>query len=146
MSTVSRVLVAFDFGVPAHSALSWAASLHRALPESALLAVHVVKPVVVSDAGAMPSLVEPDGIPAVEDLLRAAVTPFDADAWVRVVVGANVAQEILSLARSLRASLIVLGTHARPRTARFILGSVSDAVVHGAHCPVVVVHETDRGP
>jgi nucleotide-binding universal stress UspA family protein len=145
MSTMPRVLVAFDFGAAAHSALSWAASLHRAHPDAAILAVHVVKPVVVGDAVAMPSVADP-GLPGIEDQVRDAVAAFDRDVWVRVVVGVNVAEEILSLARSLRASLIVLGTHTRPRTARFILGSVSDAVVHGAHCPVVVVHETDRAP
>jgi nucleotide-binding universal stress UspA family protein len=144
MSSVYRVLVAFDFGVAGHSALSWASSLHRALPETALLAVHVAKPILTGDAAGMPTLAQPRSLPVLEDMLRAAVAPVDANAWVRVVVGVNIADEILSLAQSLRASLIVLGTRARPRTARFVLGSICDAVVHGARCPVVVVHDTDR--
>jgi nucleotide-binding universal stress UspA family protein len=141
---MTRVLVAFDFGSAAQCALWWATAFQRARLGDTLLAVHVVKPVIVGDRVAMPSLTDPGDLHDLEDKVRAAVTAFDATAWVRIVVGRNVADEILSLAQSLRASLIVIGSHARPRTARYLLGSVSDAVVRGAHCPVLVVHDTDR--
>lgn len=37
------------------------------------------------------------------------------------------------------ADLLVVGTRAHSRLASFVIGSVSSAVVHHAHCPVVVV-------
>src|SRR5215218_2790 len=46
-------------------------------------------------------------------------------------------QEIVQMANEWRADLIVVGSHGRGFWGRF-LGSVSDAVVHNAHCTVLV--------
>ena len=46
---------------------------------------------------------------------------------------------IVAAAESERADLIVVGTHGRGSVGRFLLGSVSDHVVHRADCAVLVV-------
>jgi nucleotide-binding universal stress UspA family protein len=53
---------------------------------------------------------------------------------------------IVATAASERADLIVVGTHGRGTVGRFILGSVSDHVVHNAGCAVLVVRTREDGP
>ena len=49
-------------------------------------------------------------------------------------------EEILSLARTIEASCIVIGSHGKRIMRRMMLGSVSLAVVSQASCTVCVVH------
>lgn len=46
---------------------------------------------------------------------------------------------IVETAEETRCDLIVLGSHGHNRWERLLLGSVSDSVVHHAHCSVMVV-------
>eukprot|EP00914_Ancora_sagittata_P001034 GHVO01002700.1.p1 GENE.GHVO01002700.1~~GHVO01002700.1.p1 ORF type:complete len:130 (+),score=14.85 GHVO01002700.1:36-392(+) len=46
---------------------------------------------------------------------------------------------IITVAKDSNASMIVMGTRGMGTLRRTILGSVSDYVIHHAHCPVVVV-------
>ena len=62
---------------------------------------------------------------------------------VRVTIG-QPTQAILSTARERNADLIVMGTHLRHGWRRALLGSVSDGVLHGCHCPVLTVTSHDR--
>jgi CBS domain-containing protein/nucleotide-binding universal stress UspA family protein len=48
------------------------------------------------------------------------------------------AEEILRLTESLRPDLLVLGSHGRGRFGRLLMGSVSDAVAHRWHGPVLI--------
>ena len=49
------------------------------------------------------------------------------------------AEEILRVARETPCDLIVLGTHGRTGFARLVMGSVAEAVLRNAPCPVVTV-------
>ena len=50
-------------------------------------------------------------------------------------------EEIVELAEEIGAGLIVMGSRGQGRIRRALLGSVSDAVVRHAHCPVTIVRE-----
>jgi len=51
----------------------------------------------------------------------------------------------VKIAAEQSADLIVLGTHARGRLARLILGSTAEAVLRAAPCPVLAVgHEAEE--
>jgi nucleotide-binding universal stress UspA family protein len=50
-------------------------------------------------------------------------------------------EEIVIVAEELGAGLIVMGSRGRGGIRRALLGSVSDAVVRHAHCPVTIVRE-----
>jgi nucleotide-binding universal stress UspA family protein len=50
-------------------------------------------------------------------------------------------EEIVELAQSMGAGMIVMGSRGHSRLRRALLGSVSDAVVRHAHCPVTIVRE-----
>ncbi|CAD5121845.1 DgyrCDS10313 [Dimorphilus gyrociliatus] len=47
-------------------------------------------------------------------------------------------EAIVSAAKDLRASFVMMGTRGMGTIRRTILGSVSDYVVHHCHCPVIV--------
>jgi nucleotide-binding universal stress UspA family protein len=49
------------------------------------------------------------------------------------------AREILDAARSWEADLVVIGSQGHGHFEQFVLGSVANAVVRGAHCPVLLV-------
>ena len=61
-------------------------------------------------------------------------TPFDA----RVLIGTPV-ESILDQAQRIKADLILMGSRGRQGVLRFVLGSVSYAVLHRTTCPVLVV-------
>ena len=65
--------------------------------------------------------------------------PYD----INVTIGQPV-PSILLAANELDADLIVMGTHLRHGWRRALLGSVSDGVLHGSHCPVLTVAAHDR--
>ena len=50
-------------------------------------------------------------------------------------------KEIVELAEEIGAGLIVMGSRGNGRLTRALLGSVSDAVVRHAHCPVTIVRK-----
>jgi nucleotide-binding universal stress UspA family protein len=79
---------------------------------------------------------------ALEAKLREAFeTDRDTDAEVHVTEG-DPASEILHLADEVPADLIVMGTTGRSGIGRLLLGSVAEAVMRKARCPVLTV----RGP
>lgn len=53
-------------------------------------------------------------------------------------------QEILETAREWNADLIAVGSHGRGFWGRTMIGSTSDAIVHNAHCPVLVVQKAEK--
>ena len=50
-------------------------------------------------------------------------------------------EEIVEVAEEIGAGLIVMGSRGYGRLRRALLGSVSDAVVRHAHCPVTIVRQ-----
>jgi nucleotide-binding universal stress UspA family protein len=74
------------------------------------------------------------------DVIRDRFRSPDTLVTVEVVKG-NAEQEIVEIARSWGADLIVVGSHGRGFWGR-MLGSVSDAVIHHAPCSVLVVRHS----
>jgi len=62
----------------------------------------------------------------------------------RVIAG-NPAEAITTLAGEEKAELIAVGSHGRRGLERLLLGSVAEAIMRRAHCPVLVVRATPPG-
>lgn len=131
--------VGIDGSAAAAAALWHAAALARTLEAS----VHVLSAVEPSTDFAPSALQgvnwasQPVAHEAqARELVDDALAALDGPATGEVVIGAPAAalKEL-----SHRVSLLVLGSRGEGAINRTLLGSTSDALVHGAHCPVVVV-------
>jgi nucleotide-binding universal stress UspA family protein len=91
-------------------------------------------------------------VPGIEEnVSREAQQLLDAQAEQIKAAGGAVAQtyvrlgrpveEIIILADTIRAGLIVVGSRGLGGIRRLLIGSVSDSVVRHAHCPVLVVRK-----
>ena len=75
-----------------------------------------------------------------EALDKAAAQAKDKGVTVRPIMRTgSPAQEIVDLARSEQADLVIMGTHGRGGMSRVLLGSVADRVIRLAPCPVLTV-------
>ena len=52
--------------------------------------------------------------------------------------------QIIAMAREMKADLIVMGSHGRTGLSHVIIGSVAEAVIRHAYCPVLVVRDIDQ--
>lgn len=73
--------------------------------------------------------------------LREAFRARGAVCEAKVLVGENVAQEIMGYAEAEGCSLIAMGTHGRGGVGRLLIGSVADKVIRGSRLPLLL-----RGP
>ncbi|HTT53799.1 MAG TPA: universal stress protein [Streptosporangiaceae bacterium] len=146
---MTGITVGFDGSHGAQRAVEWAlreASVHRA--PLTVLAVH---PVAASGWTGSPIMLPPDETAvqqarqaADEAVAKASAELGDSGApsvQVRALSGFPVEELITA---SANADLIVVGSRGSSPFQRLLLGSVSAAVLHHAHCPVVVVPDSKQ--
>ena len=144
---IKQILVPIDFSDCAKKALQYALPLakeHRA----ALTLLYVVPPAYGAgeyggiDYAQLEASMREGGE---KELARLTVDEVrgevSADALVRV---GSPAVNIIEVARSLPADLIVISTHGRTGLKHVLLGSVAEQVVQRAPCPVFVVREREH--
>ena len=134
MLPIQTILHATDFSPESGYAFQLACALARD-SGARLLAVHTYQPHPVSGIDPVPS--------EMVDGLRkqlAQVCPSEATIPVEYHLRRGVpAEEIMRLARESHCDLIVMGTHRRSNWGRLLLGSVAEAVVRQALCPVLTI-------
>ncbi|MEZ0340047.1 universal stress protein [Mycobacterium sp. pV006] len=139
---ITNVVVGVDGSPESRPPLQWAAREAR-LRGTGLTVIHAAMPPV----GAWPVGAAPVGLmewqrQMGEELLADATQAARALTAEAVPVTAefavtNPTGALVEASRT--AALVVVGSRGRGRLARTILGSTSTGLVHGAHCPVVVV-------
>lgn len=142
---ISRLLVATDFSASSKGALRTAVVLAKRLNARVVL-LHAAEP-----SGSLQS--EPL---RADDLskkhyaqqFRKLISASRADEVIpdKVVITGDPVEVILDQAKHQKADLIIVGTHGRRGMKRLMLGSVAEAVVRRAACPVVVVKAQMRKP
>jgi nucleotide-binding universal stress UspA family protein len=133
-----HVVLAYDFSEASENALSWISDVVLAMPSTVeatqrphLSVVHVVE----TQHGSR------EHTAAVERLVTA-VQGLTVDASTHVIVGAGIAEKLVEFADNTDADAMVVcikGGIVR----RWITGSVSDSVLHHAHCPVIAYRDED---
>ena len=144
-----KMLCPIDFDENSMGALDKAVELARHF-EATIFLIHAVP--LVAQFGDVPF---PVGL--YQDQQKAALAKLRETAEQKLrgiehkvtVYAGDVAGSILQAAEQFQPDLIVLATHGRVGLAHFVLGSVAEAVVRRAHCPVLTVrsggHERNPG-
>ena len=132
----SKILFPTDFSHTGDAALALATSLARDTGAT-LLIVHVEEPPTAYGGGELYYGV-PE--PATEDLRKMLYKIEPTDPAVpfehRLVIG-DPANAVVRLAEEEGVDMIVLGTHGRTGFTRLLMGSVAEAIVRRAKCPVL---------
>ena len=140
----TRILVATDGSREAQLALTTAADLAKST-DSELHVLHV---------GEVPLVYHPERHAyraeyeehekEAQQLLEAQVQRIEGagatEAQAHLRMG-RADEEIVGLAQSIDAGLIVMGSRGHGRLRRALVGSVSESVIRHAHCPVTIVRE-----
>ena len=137
---LARILVPTDFSAPSEAALTYGRELANRF-DAALHLIHIAEnPFLRAVVGDRRSLEE-----AAMRWLQDRLTDADRRRGAVAIVehSDEPADEILRYAKSANIDLIVMGTHGRTGLARIVLGSVAEAVVRAAPCPVLTVRSAE---
>lgn len=150
MSTIRTILVPHDFSEYADAALALATELAKAL-DAELHLLHVIQPPAYAYSGELYSGGPVHNLSDPMDLHRSAQRELQDVAsrltlcgstrgvQTRVVEGTRVCDAIDDEACRIEADLIVMGTHGRTGLAHLLRGSVAEATLRQAPCPVLTV-------
>jgi len=144
MTTLPRtILVAIDFSDHADHALDYAAGLAQRLDAK----LHLVHAIAVPSLGvpelgvAYSSMMMESTVKEAQDALAALAARYrDRSPIATTHLEVGDARDVIDrVAETIGADLIVMGTHGRRGIRRALLGSVAEAIVRSAPCPVLVV-------
>ena len=132
----TKYLVPIDFSPHSEAAVEFASAFAKD-SNAELLIVHVVDPDVEQLEGTTPESAMDGLVAALHD-----VQPLDDSIpFAHRLLHGVPAEAIISLATEESVELIVMGTHGRTGLKRVVMGSVAEAVVRRAPCPVMTVKQ-----
>jgi nucleotide-binding universal stress UspA family protein len=140
-----KILFPTDFSTCSNAGLAQATALARDI-NAKLMIIHVEEPPMIYGEGEMYyGAIEPDKA-ALLKMLHA-VVPADPDvSYEHCLLVGDPADEIVNFADKEQCELIVMGTHGRTGFKRLLMGSVAEAVVRRAQCPVLTYKAPQRAP
>ena len=107
-----------------------------------LVIVHVEEPPAAYGTGEMYYGIPDPDMPALTKMLEAVVPGDPQVPYEHHMATGDPAGEIVSFAEKEKVDLIVMGTHGRTGLGRLLMGSVAEAVVRRAPCPVFTFKES----
>lgn len=136
------ILCPIDFDDNSMAALAHAGGIAGHM-DATLHLLHVL-PILplLSDGGVAPATdeaAEKDATRRMKEIVRRRLPRASCAIHTRVAFVSDVARSILTAARDLEADLIVMATHGRSGIMHIFFGSVAEAVVRNATCPVLTL-------
>lgn len=142
---IATILVALDSSTSSMRILSAAARIARALPAATLHIVHVFRSSNADRARIGAPGINTSDVEDAKDQLAAHVRAAGRQCRNTVtshfLIGDPTA-EILKLAETSKADLLVVGTHDYKGFERFLLGSIAETLMRKAQCSVYIVRKT----
>lgn len=142
---VKKILFPTDFSDASDAGLHYATALARDTGAQMLI-VHVEEPPAAYGAGEMYYVVPESDESALRERLKTVVPTDAAVAYTHRLVTGDPATQIVHLAEEEGVDLVVMGTHGRTGLARLLIGSVAEAVVRRAPCPVLTLKQPHGAP
>ena len=139
-----KILFPTDFSRSSDAGLEHATVLARDAGAS-LLIVHVEEPPAAYGGELYYGLMEPDNSELWRMLREVKPTDPAVQFEHRLLLG-DPASEIVRLAEEEHVEMIIMGTHGRTGLRRFLMGSVAEAVVRRATCPVLCMKAGSQIP
>ena len=140
-----KILFSTDFSHTGDAALGLATALARDMGAT-LHIVHVEELPIVYGVGEMYyGMPDPNEEQLRELLSKVVPTDNQVPFQHHMVIGIP-ADSIIRLAESEHVDMIVMGTHGRTGLTRLLMGSVTEAVVRGAPCPVLTYKQPHEKP
>lgn len=142
---VRKIILPVDFSHADDQALILASSLAESW-DARLLIVHVEEPPLAYGGGEMYyGLPEPRTADLVR-MLEAIVPKVAGVAYEHRLITGEPSEAIVRLAENEAADMIVMGTHGRTGFSRLLMGSVAEAIVRTAKCPVLTLKQPAEEP
>jgi nucleotide-binding universal stress UspA family protein len=141
----NTIILPVDFSTDNDKSLELATSLARD-SGAKLFIVHAREPLGMYSAGSKYYGVPQPRAEDLAEMLEAVVPPAQDIPYEHRMLEGTAADAIVDFAEQTRADLIVMGTHGRTGLFRVLLGSVAEAVVRKASCPVATVKQTKAEP
>ena len=139
-----KIVFPTDFSQCSDAALEYATILAGAL-DATLLIIHAEEsPAAYGEGEECYGLLEPDHA-ELQKMLHE-IKPTDSNVLYEhrmLSRQGDPANQIVQFAKEEDADLIVLGTHGRTGLKRLLMGSIAEAVVRRAPCPVLVMKQSD---
>jgi universal stress protein A len=140
-----RILFPTDFSAYGQEALRWATVLARDTGATLVIA-HVEEPPMAYGGGEMYFPSEEGNREELKQALVKIVPPDSKVPFEHKLLVGDPANAIVEAAEQEHADLIVIGTHGRTGLTRLLMGSVAEAVVRKAKCPVLTVKHPSAAP
>jgi universal stress protein A len=145
MTTFSKILAPVDFSPGSEASVEYTVTLAKAL-HCAVTLLHVYQRPDLMEA-IVPGAEDTLDLVADRALVQKRLETMGEEATKRtdvemhaLVVPGSPAAEILSLSRTKGFGMVVMGTHGRTGLRHLLMGSVTEAVVREAGCPVLTSH------
>ena len=143
--TTYKILFPTDFSPASHAALDVAAALARDR-NATLIVAHCEEPPVAYAAGEFAYGVPIPNDEELQAMLDEVIRGVEGVSCEKRLLQGTPWRSIVSLAEKENVDLIVLGTHGRTGLMRVLMGSVAEAIVRHATCPVLSIRHGDEVP
>lgn len=146
MITIKRILCPTDFSEASKNAIRYTNEFARTMNADVIF-IHVVEPrPITTDMSVAYIPIETDLEKAAEeDLITLLEEEKDKGiAAKKIVLVGQPAETIIEQSKANDVDLIILGSHGRAGLTRLLMGSVAEAVLRKAPCPVLIVKAEEK--
>jgi nucleotide-binding universal stress UspA family protein len=137
-----KILLPIDFSPSSDEAVEAASMLAKGA-DGEILIVYVEELPIHEDSGYLYRVPPPDTEESLARLKE--VVPTEKVPYQHRILKGPVVEAILDFADAEQIDVIVMGTHGRRGLTALVMGSVAEAIVRRAKCPVLVVKDVPEG-